>query len=148
MDIRVNSAIQSDPSLILAGMGSIDPLSGLLNVAEGDGIRARSISQVKDTALLTDAPVGTRMVTPGEYLRTVTSLIGLQTQEAGRRSDAAALQVDQAEKYRQSVTGVSLDDEMTKMIQYQQAYNAAARVMTTIDEMLDVVINRVGLAGR
>ncbi|HLO02406.1 MAG TPA: flagellar basal body rod C-terminal domain-containing protein, partial [Symbiobacteriaceae bacterium] len=44
--------------------------------------------------------------------------------------------------------GVSIDEEMTKMIQYQQSYNAAARVMTAVDEMLDTLINRVGLVGR
>jgi flagellar hook-associated protein 1 FlgK len=45
---------------------------------------------------------------------------------------------------RQSVSGVSLDEEMTNLIQYQQAYQASARVMTTIDSMLSTLINNTG----
>lgn len=146
MNIQVDAAVKADPNVILAGIGTT--VGGVFSVAEGDGERARAISGLRDQTILTGDPVGTRNVTPGEYLRTIFSVLGLQTQTAGQRADAAALQVNQADKYRQAVSGVSLDDEMTKMIQYQQAYNAAARVMTTIDEMLEIVISRVGLAGR
>ncbi|HJS95244.1 MAG TPA: flagellar hook-associated protein FlgK [Solirubrobacteraceae bacterium] len=45
---------------------------------------------------------------------------------------------------RQSVSGVSLDEEMTNLIQYQQAYQASARVMNAIDETLSTLINQVG----
>ena len=49
---------------------------------------------------------------------------------------------------RQSVTGVSLDEEAVNMIRYQKSYSAAARLMTTLDETLDVLINRTGIVGR
>ncbi len=140
MDITVNPALVSDPTLILAGMGNPP--------APSDGTRAKSIADLRNAAILTGAPVGSQTVTAGAYLRAVSTNLGIEVQQVSRRSEGAALQVDQAEKQRQSVSGVSLDDEMTKMIQYQQAYNAAARIMTTIDEMLDVVVNRVGLVGR
>ena len=45
---------------------------------------------------------------------------------------------------RQSISGVSLDEEMTNLIQYQQAYQASARVMNAIDETLNTLINQVG----
>jgi flagellar hook-associated protein 1 len=45
---------------------------------------------------------------------------------------------------RQSVSGVSLDEEMTNLIQYQQAYQASARVMNAIDATLNTLINQVG----
>ncbi len=45
---------------------------------------------------------------------------------------------------RQSVSGVSLDEEMTNLIQYQQAYQASARVMNAINSTLDTLINSVG----
>jgi flagellar hook-associated protein 1 FlgK len=48
---------------------------------------------------------------------------------------------------RQSVSGVSLDEEMTNLITYQRGYQAAARVMTTVDQMLDTLINHTGVAG-
>lgn len=140
MAIDVNQAIVDDPTLILA--------AGTLPAQAGDGERARAIAGIRDANVLLPPPQGTIAITPGQYLRTTATLAGLMVQEAGHRNDTAVLSVQQAERQRQSVSGVSIDDEMTKMIQFQQAYNAAARTMTAIDEMLDVVINRVGLAGR
>lgn len=49
---------------------------------------------------------------------------------------------------RLSISGVSLDEEMTMIIQYQHAYSAAARSITVMDEALDILINRTGLVGR
>jgi flagellar hook-associated protein 1 FlgK len=46
------------------------------------------------------------------------------------------------------VSGVNLDEEMTNMLSFQHAYSAAGRMVTAIDETLDVLINRTGLVGR
>ncbi len=54
----------------------------------------------------------------------------------------------QADASRASASGVSLDEEMSNMLMYQRAYEGAARVMTAVDEMLDTLINRVGIVGR
>ncbi|MEA2177215.1 MAG: flagellar hook-associated protein 1 [Solirubrobacteraceae bacterium] len=48
---------------------------------------------------------------------------------------------------RQSVSGVSLDEEMTNMIRFQRGYQASSRAMSTMDEMLDTLINRTGRVG-
>ena len=48
---------------------------------------------------------------------------------------------------RQSVSGVSLDEEMTNLISYQRGYEASARTMTMMDEMLNTLINHTGQAG-
>jgi len=53
-----------------------------------------------------------------------------------------------AELTRQGQHGVSLDEEMVLMLQYQHSYSAASRVMTTIDQTLDTLINRTGIVGR
>ena len=45
---------------------------------------------------------------------------------------------------RQSVMGVSLDEEMSNMVQFQHSYNAAAKILNSMDQMLDVIINRLG----
>jgi flagellar hook-associated protein 1 FlgK len=132
--------ITGDPTQILA--------AGTVPAAVGDGDRARLIGNLRDQAILTGNPVGSQSVKPGDYLQAIQSQIGMQVADATRSSEAAGLQVTQAEKLRQSVAGVSLDDEMTKMIQFQQAYNASARMMTSLDQMLDTLINRVGIVGR
>jgi flagellar hook-associated protein 1 FlgK len=49
---------------------------------------------------------------------------------------------------RESTSGVSYDEEVSSMLTYQHAYSAAARVLTTLDGMLDTLINHTGLVGR
>ncbi len=49
---------------------------------------------------------------------------------------------------RQSTSAVSLDEETTNLIIFQQSYNACARIITTIDEMLNTMINNMGIVGR
>ena len=66
-----------------------------------------------------------------------------------RRASQANAEVlaDAVEDRRQSASGVSLDEEMTNLIRFQRGYQASARTMSTLDEMLDVLINRTGRVG-
>jgi flagellar hook-associated protein 1 len=151
MDIGINAVILSDPSKVVAAQDVPAPAVPPATTpppAASDGRRALAIARLRNSPILTGAPVGTQQVDPGQYLRAISSDLGVKVQQALGLSESASLQVAQAEKHRQSVSGVSLDDEMAKMIQFQQTYNAAARMMTTLDEMLDVVVNRIGLVGR
>ena len=47
-----------------------------------------------------------------------------------------------------AVSGVSIDEEASNIMLYQKSYQAAARLMTALDELLDVLINNTGLVGR
>ena len=49
--------------------------------------------------------------------------------------------LDYFDQQKQSVSGVSLDEEMANMVQYQHAYQANAKIISTVDSLLDVVIN-------
>jgi flagellar hook-associated protein 1 FlgK len=149
MTIDVNPVLTADPSQVwaagaLPGAAPVPPPVVPWPPAD-DGVRAQQIGALADSAFLT---MGTQSMTARDFLRGLSTEIGFAVKDATARADAAALQVDQAQQQRDSVSGVSIDEEMTKMIQYQQSYNAAARVMTAVDEMLDILINRVGLAGR
>ncbi|THB62542.1 MAG: flagellar hook-associated protein FlgK, partial [Spirochaetaceae bacterium] len=46
---------------------------------------------------------------------------------------------------RDSISGVNIDEELAQMIKFQHGYNAAARYMSTVNDMLDVLINRLGV---
>ncbi len=87
-------------------------------------------------------------VTTDDYWRSVCADIGVLSQESQRVLKNQEVLLNELENKRQSISGVSLDEEMTNMIRFQHAYNAAARFITSIDEAMEVVINRMGLVGR
>jgi len=74
--------------------------------------------------------------------------IGAAASQATEMSANQQLVVNQLTNQVQQVSGVSLDEEATDMIKFQHAYQASARVITTMDEMLNTLINGTGLVGR
>ncbi|KAB7706561.1 flagellar hook-associated protein FlgK [Bacillus aerolatus] len=74
--------------------------------------------------------------------------LGVEAQQAVRMTKNSAVLAQSVETNRQSVSSVSLDEEMTNLIKFQHAYNAAARNITIVDEMLDKIINGMGTGGR
>jgi flagellar hook-associated protein 1 FlgK len=73
--------------------------------------------------------------------------IGGDARTANQQQATAKALVGQASDRRQSVAGVSMDEEMSNMVKFQRGYQASARVMSTLDEMLDTLINRTGRVG-
>ena len=74
--------------------------------------------------------------------------LAVTTQRAATNTYQHGLVAKALSDQRESVSGVSLDEEAANMAKAQKAYQAAARMLTTFDELLDLVINRMGLAGR
>lgn len=74
--------------------------------------------------------------------------VGVQTQNAERLANNQETLVNQIKNWREATSGVNLDEELTNMIRFQKGYSSAARVITTIDEMLDKLINGTGVVGR
>jgi flagellar hook-associated protein 1 FlgK len=75
------------------------------------------------------------------------SRIGNDVRDAKRQEANAQVLVDAVEDRRQSTAGVSVDEEVSNMVRFQRGYQAAARAMSTMDEMLDTLINRTGRVG-
>ncbi|MCZ4492844.1 MAG: flgK [Conexibacter sp.] len=73
--------------------------------------------------------------------------IGADVRTAESNSTTSTSVLDSLTARRQSVAGVSMDEEMTNMIRYQRGYQAAARALTTMDEMLNTLINSTGRVG-
>jgi len=63
-------------------------------------------------------------------------------------AEASAGVASGASLARAAEHGVSIDEEMVGLVRYQRALEAAARVMTTVDQALDTLVNRVGIVGR
>lgn len=117
----------------------------------GNGEIALEISQLRYTkidSVTIDTTTITINGTIDEYYRSILGALGVQTQEAQRQTNNAQLILDSVEFRRQSVSGVSLDEEMANLVQLQHAYNASARMITTVDQALDTIINRMGIVGR
>jgi flagellar hook-associated protein 1 FlgK len=86
--------------------------------------------------------------TTTDYYAGLVGKIGAASSQATEMAANQQLVVDQLTNQVQQISGVSLDEEATDMIKFQHAYQAAARVITTMDEMLNTLINNTGLVGR
>jgi flagellar hook-associated protein 1 FlgK len=85
---------------------------------------------------------------PDLKYQTMIGQLGVVAQASGRRHEIQATVTEQVDAAREAQSGVNLDEEMTNLLTYQRGYEAASRVLTTIDSMLDQLINRTGLVGR
>jgi flagellar hook-associated protein 1 len=118
----------TDPRQVAAAEGTAGALDGTL---------ADKIS------LLSGATNG-----PDITWRSYVAKVGVDSQAASRRSALQEVVKQQADGARDSMSGVSVDEEMTNLLMFQRAYEGAARVMTAVDQTLDTLINRTGLVGR
>ncbi|MBU3098601.1 MULTISPECIES: flagellar hook-associated protein FlgK [Clostridium] len=80
-------------------------------------------------------------MTTNSYFTDVVNTLAIQAQEATRISTNQDTQLSNLEESRNSVSGVSLDEEMSNLIQFQHAYQANAKIISTVDELLDLIIN-------
>jgi flagellar hook-associated protein 1 FlgK len=83
----------------------------------------------------------------GDTYRATVAEVGTAVRQASSQEANARALADAVDGQRQSVSGVSLDEEMTNLIRFQRGYQASSRAMSTMDEMLDVLINRTGRVG-
>jgi len=97
---------------------------------------------------LRSQPVAGRTATVDQTLGRLVISLGGASQRAQREGDAADGLAVAAQSARASAHGVSVDEEMVDVVRFQRSLEAVARVMTAIDEALDVLINRTGLVGR
>jgi flagellar hook-associated protein 1 FlgK len=81
------------------------------------------------------------------YATVVVAGLGTEIQQSQRTLDSATASQEVLESNRQSTSGVAIDEEMTNMLRFQHAYNASARMLTALDESLDIIINRMGRVG-
>jgi flagellar hook-associated protein 1 FlgK len=81
------------------------------------------------------------------YLKSTMVEVGTESSTCSKNAESQQTVLQNVEDRRQSISGVSLDEEMVQLVAFQHSYSAAARVLTAIDEALDVLINRTGRVG-
>jgi len=124
-----------DPANVAAGFGENGRPANA-----GNGEAAAAIASIRNNIIM----VG-RYATFDDYFANSIGDIALM----GEQSERALATENQIMKYlkdwRQSISGVNIDEELSNMIRFQHGYNAAARFITTVNSMLDTLINRMGV---
>lgn len=118
---------------------NISDIGKTINSREDFFNKAKGGSEFKNNGLsIENSDKGVRI--ESQYKNIVTTL-GIKSKEATREADNFENLVYNLEVSRMSVSGVSLDEEMSNLITFQHAYNANAKVISTVDKLLEVIIN-------
>lgn len=126
-DLKVNQAIINDAGLIAAGA---KPNS------VGDNTTANVIHSLQFKPFMEDGKY-----TFDDFYNSKVGQIGIMAQRANSGFDSQKNIVDQLKNTRESISGVSMDEEATKMIEFQKSFEANARIIKMADEMFDTVLN-------
>ena len=129
-DMAINNAIASNPNLIAAALGSEAPPGGNGNAIE--------IAELQNALTMS-----TNTASFDDFYNALAGDVGSKVALARTNSDHQSAVSLQLSTYREEISGVSLDEEMVALVQFQSAYNAAAKLVTTVDEMLDSLIAMV-----
>ncbi|MBE6058201.1 flagellar hook-associated protein FlgK, partial [Clostridium sp.] len=159
-NIAVNKVIKENTMKIIAGVTS--------NSGEGDGKRALAIAKLKDTLMAiqgidrnTDRnqfikdhfdkneelggiytiTKNTEGMTMDTYFNDIIGGLGVDEAEAKRMVKNQATVLAGFQQSKDSVSGVSLDEEFANLVQFNHCYQANAKIISTVDQLLDVVIN-------
>lgn len=150
-NISVSANLVENPEEVNSG-------KTLTDAAAGDGTRAQAIADLQNTKLVYSSEVtfeydpetmkikdqagGTAVV--NGYHDIVTE-VGISKQQSDNMYSSQKDLVQLLDQRRQSISGVSMNEEVANMIQHQSAFQANSRMISTISEMLDTLINRTGV---
>ncbi|MFD1926869.1 flagellar hook-associated protein FlgK [Sporosarcina siberiensis] len=138
-NIKVSDDLLKDPNKLAAS----DSAEKIGNGEIGNGNNAKNLAGVQ---FLTT--VGLEGSTIQSFYQGVIGRLGVEGRQAANNMVNSGTLLGAVENRRASISSVSLDEEMTDMIRFQQAYNASARMITVVDETLDKIINGMGVVGR
>ena len=133
--ITINPALLRDPLSVAAGFGENGRPAN-----PGNGEAALAIANIRNTQVM----VG-QFRTFDDFFAGSVGNIALLGEQSGLRLETESRVMKDLIERRQSVSGVSMDEELANMIRFQHGYNAAARFITVINSMLDTIINRMGV---
>jgi len=145
-DISVNSGIVADKNHIAAAR--IDAATG--EFAVGDNDNALAMTDLQYTSMdisqwtcdrINGNTKGSVTTTIEDYYHSMVGSIGIVSSSISRDTEFNEMMVNELNTLRNSISAVSLDEEMTNLIKYQHAYQAAAKLITVSDEMLNTLIS-------
>lgn len=125
----VNTLVENDPRLIAAGR-----LDATGAHAVGDNRNALALAALEETA------AGTAGLTIAEWYQKLVTDLGLEAQHAASQKNFYQGLVEQLTQMRDAVSGVSLDEELTNLVKFQRAYQAAAKLVSVADELYQTLL--------
>lgn len=131
--ITLDSGVEADLNKIAAASAPTPPNP----FAPGNGDNARALASLTSEQVIGNFSLNS-------YYNARVAAVGADSQTFQQEADNQAKVLTQLRNQQSSVSGVNLDEELTKMLQYQRAYQAAARVINTADAFLDTIINQLG----
>ena len=132
--LSINENLIREPASIAASFSQ-----GSRPGETGDGSAALEIASLRNTTVM----VG-QTATLDDYFAQQVATIGLKGEEAETSLNSQELLMKDLRDTRASISGVNMDEELAQMIKYQHGYQAAARYISNVNQMLDTIINRMG----
>ncbi|MDR7856922.1 flagellar hook-associated protein FlgK [Tissierella sp.] len=86
--------------------------------------------------------------TPDDFIKAMLSSMAVDSLQSKRLYATQELMQKNVETKRASISGVSLEEEMADMVKFQHVYVAASKMISTMDALLDITVNRLGMVGR
>ena len=139
--IRLNPAVAADPSQLATGWST----------AAGDNSIALRLGELRSLAVPIPGATGATSTSPvvaagssavlSDFYTGAVGALGITTRDAETRTTSQDVLVAHLGAQRQEASGVSIDEELVRLIEHQQAYSAAARLVQVADEMLKELVN-------
>lgn len=129
--IEVNPDISADPTKVAA--------SGVA-ATTADGTAASNIAALRYQAMGTTASGATTSMTPEQYIGDVVAEVGADVSSAQGTATTRQDLVNSMDSTYQGLYGVSVDQETVNLIQYQKAFEASAKIVQVVNEMMDSVL--------
>ena len=133
--MSVNKDIQKDVLSVAAGKAGHNGV-----VEAGDGSSAVEIAALRNNPVM----IG-RSRTFDDYFAESVTNVGLKGEQAQTNLLSQNAIMADLRDLRDSISGVNIDEELADIIKFQHGYNAAAKFISVVDELLDTVINRLGV---
>ena len=145
----IDADSDGNPIAVPAGSGdgtnAVD-LSALMNMNQMNTRYGYVYDEDSKTYELNDSPIGT-VSFESFYNKSMTEM-GAKAEAMDSKVTSQDEVMTQIVEWRSSTSGVNWDEELTNMIMFQQGYSACSRCLTTMDEMLDKLVNSTGTVGR
>ncbi|MFO7686481.1 MAG: flagellar hook-associated protein FlgK [Desulfobacterales bacterium] len=127
-DIGVNIAVSADPNRIAAAATAAG--------APGDNAIAVAMADLQQAAVM-----GGGTASLEDFYRALVTDVGNQVRSAADFAEHQSVMMTSLDNHRESIAGVSLDEEMLNLIKFQHAFDAAAKLVTTVDQMIQTVMD-------